>query len=101
MEDFSPDVTEFFQYNEVRGCSYLFSYRAVCAFLENNKLLSIIRAHEAQDAGYSINNQTILLLLFLCQRNFDTLRNAFKKQSNRFPNSYHNFFCTQLLGRIQ
>lgn len=54
MEDFTPEVTEFFQYNEVRGCSYLFSYRAVCAFLENNKLLSIIRAHEAQDAGYSI-----------------------------------------------
>lgn len=56
MEDFSPEVTEFFQYNEVRGCSYLFSYRAVCAFLENNKLLSVIRAHEAQDAGYSITN---------------------------------------------
>ncbi len=54
MEDFSPEVTEFFQYNEVRGCSFLFSYRAVCAFLENNKLLSVIRAHEAQDAGYSI-----------------------------------------------
>lgn len=55
MEDFSPEVSEFFQYNEVRGCSYLFSYRAVCAFLENNKLLSVIRAHEAQDAGYKMH----------------------------------------------
>jgi len=55
MEDFSPEVPDFFQYNEVRGCSYLFSYRAVCAFLENNKLLSVIRAHEAQDAGYKMH----------------------------------------------
>jgi hypothetical protein len=27
------------------------SYNAACAFLEKNGLLSIIRAHEAQDAG--------------------------------------------------
>jgi len=55
MEDFTPDIQEHFQYNEVRGCSYLFSYRAVCAFLETNKLLSVIRAHEAQDAGYKMH----------------------------------------------
>lgn len=28
-----------------------FSYSACCDFLQNNQLLSIIRAHEAQDAG--------------------------------------------------
>jgi serine/threonine-protein phosphatase 2B catalytic subunit len=28
------------------------SYQAACQFLERNNLLSIIRAHEAQDAGY-------------------------------------------------
>lgn len=28
------------------------SYAACCDFLQNNNLLSIIRAHEAQDAGY-------------------------------------------------
>lgn len=28
-----------------------FSYAACCDFLQNNNLLSIIRAHEAQDAG--------------------------------------------------
>lgn len=28
------------------------SYPAVCEFLQSNNLLSIIRAHEAQDAGY-------------------------------------------------
>ena len=27
------------------------SYQACCEFLQNNNLLSIIRAHEAQDAG--------------------------------------------------
>lgn len=27
------------------------SYAATCAFLERNGLLSVIRAHEAQDAG--------------------------------------------------
>ena len=27
------------------------SYAACCDFLQNNQLLSIIRAHEAQDAG--------------------------------------------------
>lgn len=29
----------------------LCSYAAVCDFLVNNNLLSVIRAHEAQDAG--------------------------------------------------
>lgn len=31
------------------------SYPAVCEFLQSNNLLSIIRAHEAQDAGYVIH----------------------------------------------
>ena len=52
MEHYSADVEEFFEYNDVRGCSYVYSYRAVCSFLERNRLLSIIRAHEAQDQGY-------------------------------------------------
>ena len=30
---------------------YNFSYAAVCSFLHSNNLLSMIRAHEAQDAG--------------------------------------------------
>ena len=30
---------------------YFFSYAASCDFLQQNNLLSIIRAHEAQDAG--------------------------------------------------
>lgn len=31
--------------------SLFHSYPAVCDFLQHNNLLSIIRAHEAQDAG--------------------------------------------------
>jgi len=40
--------------NELRGCSYVFSYEATCSFLKSNNLLSIIRAHEAQDEGYKL-----------------------------------------------
>ena len=29
----------------------IYSYQATCDFLQKNALLSIIRAHEAQDAG--------------------------------------------------
>lgn len=53
FEDFgSEKTTEHFSHNSVRGCSYFYSYAACCEFLQNNNLLSIIRAHEAQDAGY-------------------------------------------------
>lgn len=58
MEDFDPDVEEFFVFNQVRGCSYSYSYRAVCEFLAENRLLSVIRAHEAQDAGYRMYRKT-------------------------------------------
>ncbi|KAI9295230.1 calcineurin A [Neoconidiobolus thromboides FSU 785] len=52
-EDFGQEPTKsLFIPNKVRGCSYFFTYAAACAFLERNNLLSIIRAHEAQDAGY-------------------------------------------------
>ncbi|KAJ3000533.1 3',5'-cyclic-nucleotide phosphodiesterase (PDEase) (3':5'-CNP) [Globomyces sp. JEL0801] len=52
LEDFGQERTsEFFIHNGVRGCSYFYSYHAACSFLEKNNLLSIIRAHEAQDAG--------------------------------------------------
>ncbi|XP_037531042.1 serine/threonine-protein phosphatase 2B catalytic subunit beta isoform [Nematolebias whitei] len=52
LEDFGNEKTqEYFGHNTVRGCSYFYSYPAVCEFLQTNNLLSIIRAHEAQDAG--------------------------------------------------
>ncbi|KAI9491046.1 Metallo-dependent phosphatase-like protein [Zychaea mexicana] len=53
MENFGQENTrDHFVHNHVRGCSYFYSYAATCAFLERNSLLSVIRAHEAQDAGY-------------------------------------------------
>jgi diadenosine tetraphosphatase ApaH/serine/threonine PP2A family protein phosphatase len=36
----------------LNGLSNWCSYNAACQFLERNNLLSVIRAHEAQDAGY-------------------------------------------------
>lgn len=52
LEDFGNEKnSDFYSHNTVRGCSYFYSYRACCDFLQNNNLLSIIRAHEAQDAG--------------------------------------------------
>ncbi|KAL3311668.1 Serine/threonine-protein phosphatase 2B catalytic subunit alpha [Cichlidogyrus casuarinus] len=51
-EDFGQErTTEHFNHNTVRGCSYYYSFAACCHFLQTNNLLSIIRAHEAQDAG--------------------------------------------------
>lgn len=52
-EDFGKEPTnQLFTRNDVRGCSYFYSYAACCNFIERNNLLSIIRAHEAQDQGY-------------------------------------------------
>jgi len=54
IEDFGQERTrESFVHNHVRRRSYFFTYQTACAFLERNRLLSIIRAHEAQDAGYT------------------------------------------------
>ena len=33
-------------------------YEAACKFLERNGLLSIVRGHEAQDAGYTMHRKT-------------------------------------------
>ncbi|KAI9504508.1 serine/threonine protein phosphatase 2B catalytic subunit [Coemansia spiralis] len=53
VEDFGHEKSRsLFMHNYARGCSYFFSYAATCAFLERNGLLSLVRAHEAQDAGY-------------------------------------------------
>ncbi|XP_039272983.1 protein phosphatase 3 catalytic subunit alpha-like isoform X3 [Styela clava] len=55
LEDFGNErSTDHYCHNTVRGCSYFYSYTAVCDFLQNNGLLSLIRAHEAQDAGYKM-----------------------------------------------
>jgi serine/threonine-protein phosphatase 2B catalytic subunit len=56
LEDFGTEkpTQENYSHNSVRGCSYYYSYNACCEFLQRNNMLSIIRAHEAQDAGYKM-----------------------------------------------
>lgn len=46
-----------FLHNEVRGTSFVYTHKAVCDFLDRNNLLSVIRAHEAQDQGYRMYKQ--------------------------------------------
>ncbi|CAD6568662.1 MAG: 3',5'-cyclic-nucleotide phosphodiesterase (PDEase) (3':5'-CNP) [Tremellales sp. Tagirdzhanova-0007] len=60
LEDFGTEKNpaDTFLHNHVRGCSFFFTYNAACQFLERNNLLSIIRAHEAQDAGYRMYRKT-------------------------------------------
>ncbi|KAJ3356791.1 3',5'-cyclic-nucleotide phosphodiesterase (PDEase) (3':5'-CNP) [Entophlyctis luteolus] len=59
LEHFGQEQTdEYFVHNSTRGCSYNFSYNSACTFLEKNGLLSIIRAHEAQDLGYKMFRKT-------------------------------------------
>ncbi|KIP05741.1 hypothetical protein PHLGIDRAFT_517540 [Phlebiopsis gigantea 11061_1 CR5-6] len=44
--------------NGVRGCSWKFTYPAVCTFLDRNGLLGVFRGHEVQDAGYLMHAKT-------------------------------------------
>jgi serine/threonine-protein phosphatase 2B catalytic subunit len=42
------------KHNDVRGCSYFFGYELAKGFFEKNKIISIIRAHEAQAEGFKM-----------------------------------------------
>ncbi|CAH0479063.1 unnamed protein product [Peronospora belbahrii] len=41
--------------NQARGCSYYFNAAATFEFLGNNKVLSLIRAHEYDDEGFTFH----------------------------------------------
>lgn len=59
IDDFGRERNnDHFINNHTRGCSFFYTYAAACSFLEKNNLLSIIRAHEAQDAGYRTYRKT-------------------------------------------
>ena len=52
-----------FGYNDTRQCSYVYGVAAVNQFLLENRLTSIIRAHEAQMQGYKmqmVNEDTLI-----------------------------------------
>ncbi len=88
-------------HNHVRGCSYFFSYPAACAFLEKNNLLSVIRAHEAQDAGYRMYRKTrttgfpSVMTIFSAPNYLDVYNNkaAVLKYENNVMN-IRQFNCT-------
>lgn len=53
--DFEKNEHGDFVDNEIRGCSYYYAASNVSKFLkENNRMLSVIRAHEAQDQGFRV-----------------------------------------------
>ncbi|XP_014213164.1 serine/threonine-protein phosphatase 2B catalytic subunit alpha isoform-like [Copidosoma floridanum] len=80
-EDFGHEkVVDFFRHNEVRGCSYYYSYSACCRFIEENDLLTIVRAHEAQDLGYKMyrlskHNFPALITIFSAPNYLDVYNN--------------------------
>ncbi|PSK76911.1 hypothetical protein CJJ07_003232 [Candidozyma auris] len=95
IEDYDEDnIDQSFMRNTVRGCSYAFTYKASCQFLERTGLLSIIRAHEAQDAGYRMYKRTktmgfpSLLTMFSAPNYLDTYNNkaAVLKYENNVMN---------------
>jgi len=51
VEDDKGYLEVAFKPNDARGCAYFFGKEAVNKFLQKNKLLSVIRAHEAQLEG--------------------------------------------------
>ncbi|CAH6723301.1 serine/threonine-protein phosphatase 2B catalytic subunit A1 [[Candida] jaroonii] len=95
IEDYDDDnIDQTFMKNSVRGCSYAFTYKASCQFLERTGLLSIIRAHEAQDAGYRMYKRTktmgfpSLLTMFSAPNYLDNYNNkaAILKYENNVMN---------------
>ena len=89
-----PNIIIFFN-------SSLRSYHAACAFLEKNGLLSVIRAHEAQDAGYRMYQKTkttrfpSVITIFSAPNYLDVYNNkaAVLKYENNVMN-IRQFNCT-------
>ncbi|GAB6028218.1 Serine/threonine-protein phosphatase 2B catalytic subunit 3 [Chamberlinius hualienensis] len=102
LEDFGNEKnSEHFSHNSVRGCSYFYSYAACCDFLQHNNLLSIIRAHEAQDAGYRMYRKSVttgfpsLITIFSAPNYLDVYNNkaAVLKYENNVMN-IRQFNCS-------
>ncbi|WBW70873.1 serine/threonine protein phosphatase PP2B (calcineurin A) catalytic subunit Ppb1 [Schizosaccharomyces osmophilus] len=102
LEEFGSETSsKHYLHNNVRGCSYFYSYPAVCSFLENNNLLSVIRAHEAQDVGYRMYRKTkstgfpSLMTIFSAPNYLDVYNNkaAVLKYENNIMN-IRQFNCS-------
>ncbi|KAJ3130608.1 3',5'-cyclic-nucleotide phosphodiesterase (PDEase) (3':5'-CNP) [Physocladia obscura] len=108
IENFGQERNnEFYTHNSARGCSYYYSYNAACTFLEKNGLLSIIRAHEAQDAGFKMYATTkttgfpALITIFSAPNYLDIYNNkaAILKYENNVLN-IRQFNITDMLIAI-
>lgn len=102
IEEFGRERNnDHFVNNHTRGCSYFYTYAAACSFLEKNNLLSIIRAHEAQDAGYRTYRKTkttgfpSVMTIFSAPNYLDAYNNkaAVLKYENNVMN-IRQFNCT-------
>lgn len=80
-DTFLDDSNELFIDNNQRGCSYMYTFKAVELFLQRNNILCIIRAHEAQDLGYRMYKNSSAL-------NFPSLITIFSAPN--YLDSYNN-----------
>ena len=87
--------------NSTRGCSYFYTYAAVNEFLVRNQILSVIRAHEAQDVGYRMYKKSpdtgfpSLITIFSAPNYLDVYQNkaAILKYENNVVN-IRQFNCS-------
>jgi serine/threonine-protein phosphatase 2B catalytic subunit len=87
--------------NSTRGCSFFYTYNAVNEFLIRNQILSVIRAHEAQDVGYRMYKKSpdtgfpSLITIFSAPNYLDVYQNkaAVLKYENNVVN-IRQFNCT-------
>ena len=83
------------------------SYAASCDFLQQNNLLSIIRAHEAQDAGWvesgplDHNSWKFFWLLHTLHEIAPQVPDVPQKPDNRLPKSHNYLLCPQLPWCVQ
>ncbi|CAF1296152.1 unnamed protein product [Adineta steineri] len=90
----SSSNEQLFLHNTTRGCSYFYTYAAVNEFLLHNQILSVIRAHEAQDVGYRMYKKTAetgfpsLITIFSAPNYLDIYQNkaAIMKYENNVLN---------------
>jgi serine/threonine-protein phosphatase 2B catalytic subunit len=90
-----------FMPNTTRGCSYFYTYTAVNEFLIRNQILSVIRAHEAQDIGYRMYKKSpdtgfpSLITIFSAPNYCDVYQNkaAIMKYENNVVN-IRQFNCS-------
>ena len=80
VDNNSGILQEDYIFNEQRGCSYIYGGEALNKFLLENKLLSVIRAHEVQIEGYKMYNWKnkefpLLITLFSAANYCDTYEN--------------------------